>query len=165
MTKIPVCALLLLLSGGIASAQGSLSISLNSEDSRTTMGQRRDARDARLAIRTRDRSTMLLLMDDVIAIQLTGTALADLQSKKEETGFLEELLAAGVRIAVGKSVEYPIANIRSIEYRDGALHITNDQNKPVFTNLKVNGTDVLRDFSSADGARFVNAFRGRKGGR
>jgi len=161
MTRIPAFALLLLLSGGVASAQGSLSISLNSEDSRTTVGPRREARRARLAIRTRDRSTMLLLMNDVIAIQLTDTALAKLESKKEETSFLEELLAAGVRIAIGKSVEYPIANIRNIDYRDGALRITNDQNKPVFIDLKVNGTEILRDFSSADGARLVSAFRAR----
>ena len=163
MTRIPAYALLLILSSGIASAQGSISISLNSEDSRATVGPRRDAKDARLAIRTRDRSAMLLVMDDVIAIQLTDTALADLKSKKEETGFLEELLAAGVRIAIGKSVEYPLANIRSIEYRDGALKITNDQNKPVFTELKVNGKDILRDFSGADGARLVRVWR--EGGR
>ncbi len=65
-------------------------------------------------------------------------------------------------MAVGKSVEYPIAAIRSVDYRDGMLRIVNDQNKPVFAELKVNGTEILRDFSSADAARFVAAVRARR---
>jgi hypothetical protein len=163
MKKIPMFALALLLWGGVASAQESISISLSSDDPRAVMGPRRDARDAQAAIRTRDRSTMLLLVDDVIAVQLSDAALAKMKSeKKEETGFFEELIVAGVRIAVGKSVEYPIAAIRSVDYRDSVLRIVNDQNKPVFTELKVNGTEILRDFSSADAARFVSAFRARK---
>jgi hypothetical protein len=31
--------------------------------------------------------------------------------------------------------------------------------KPVFTNVKVNGTDVMRDFSRADVTRFANAVK------
>jgi hypothetical protein len=161
MKKIALCVLASLLCSGVASAEG-LSISLSSDDSRTTMGPRRSAREARVAIRSRDGSTMLMLLDDVIAIQLTDATLAKMESeKKEDGGFLEELLVAGVRLAVGKSVEAPLASVRSVEYRGGALHITSDQNKPLFTNVKVNGTDVLRDFSSADAARFVSAFRKR----
>jgi hypothetical protein len=97
---------------------------------------------------------------------LTDEALAKLEAEEsKETGFLEELLAAGVKLAVGKSVEYPIANIKSVEVRDGALRFTSDQNKSVFTDIKVNGTDVLRDFSSGDAQRFVNALRARKAAR
>ncbi|HYC60557.1 MAG TPA: hypothetical protein VEK79_13410 [Thermoanaerobaculia bacterium] len=161
MKKTPLFALALVLWGGVASADG-ISISLSSEDSRTTMGPRRNVRDARLAIQTRDRSTVLLLTDSVIAIQLTDATLAKMEPEDDKTGFLEELLAAGVRVAIGKSVEVPIASIRSIDYRDGALHIVSDQNKPVFTNVKVNGTDVLRDFSRADAERFMKAFRARR---
>jgi hypothetical protein len=161
MKKIPLYALVLLLVAGVASAESNLSISLSSDDDLATMGPRRDVRDARVAIRTRDRSTMLLLMNDVVAVQLSDAALAKLQSEKknEDAGFFEELFTAGVRIAIGKSVEYPLANIRSVEYRDGVLHLVNAKNEPVFAELKVNGTDVLRDFSSADAARFINAFR------
>ena len=161
MKKIPMLALALLLWGGAASADG-ISISLSSEDSRTTMGRRRDVREARLAIQTRDRSTVLMLTDSVLAIQLTDATLGKVEPEDENAGFLEELVAASVRIAVGKSVEVPLANIRSVEYRDGALHIVNDQNKPVFTNVKVNGTDVLRGFSRVDAERFVKAFRARR---
>jgi hypothetical protein len=161
MKRIPVYVLAILLSAGVASAEG-LSISLSTDDSGTVMGPRRNVRDARMAIRTRDGSTMLLLLDDSIAIQLTDSALAKIESDKKDPGFLEELLTAGVRIAVGKSVEYPAANIRSIDFTQGTLRILNDHNQPVFTNLKVNGTDVLHDFTSADAARFASAFRARK---
>ncbi len=134
MKKIPVFALALLLWGGVASAQEGISISLSSDDPRAEMGPRHDARDAQVAIRTRDRSTMLLLVDDVIAVQLSDAALARMKSetKKKDAGF---------------------------------LRIVNDQNKPVFTELKVNGMEILRDFSSADATRFVAAFRARKASR
>jgi hypothetical protein len=165
MKKIPMFVLALLLWGGAASAQESISISLSSDDPHAVMGPRRDARDAQLAIRTRDRSTMLLLVDDVIAVQLSDATLANMKSERKDAGFFEELVVAGVRIAVGKSVEYPINAIRSVDYRDGVLKIVNDQNKPVFTELKVNGTEILRGFSSADAARFVSAFRARKAAR
>jgi hypothetical protein len=167
MKKIPMVALALLLWSGVASAEG-ISISLSSDDPRAEMGPRYEARDAQVAIRTRDRSAMLLLVDDVIAVQLSDATLARMVSeskKKKETGFFEELVLAGVRLAVGKSVEYPIAALRSVDYRDGVLRIVNDQNKPVFAELKVNGTEILRDFSSADAARFVAAVRARKAAR
>jgi hypothetical protein len=165
MKKIPVVALALLLWGGVASADNGISISLSSDDPRAEMGPRYETRDAQVAIRTRDRSAMLLLVDDVIAVQLSDATLAKMESEKKnkkETGFFEELVLAGVRLAVGKSVEYPIAALRSVDYRDGVLRIVNDQNKPVFAELKVNGTEILRDFSSADAARFVAAVRARK---
>src|ERR1700741_103307 len=156
MKKILGCVLALLMWGGVASAEDGLSISLSSDDPRAAVGPRHDTRDAHLAIRTRDRSTTLLLMNDVIAVQLSDAELAKLESedKKKDAGFFEELLVAGVRMAVGKSVEYPIAAIRNVEYRHGSLRIVNDQNKPVFAELKVNGTEILRNFSSADAARF-----------
>ncbi len=165
MKRLATCALVLCLTGGTVSA-ADLSISLSSDDPRATVGPRQKARNARLAIQTRNRSAMLLLLDDAIAIQLTDEALAKLEAEEsKETGFLEELLAAGVKLAVGKSVEYPIANIKSVEVRDGALRFTSDQNKSVFTDIKVNGTDVLRDFSSGDAQRFVTALRARKAAR
>ena len=128
------------------------------------MGPRHDVRDAKLAITNRDGSVSLLLMNDVVAIQLTDRALAKVSTKDDAT-FLEELVASGVRVALRKAVEYPIANIRSADIRDGALVLTSDKNQPVFTEVKVNGTDVLRDFAAGDAARFVNAFRAVKSRR
>jgi hypothetical protein len=164
MKALVVSALALLLSGNAMAAD--LSISLSSDESKAALGPRHSAREARVAISSRDRSTTLLLLDDVIAVQLSDAELAKMsaetKSKSEEPGFLEEFLIAGVKLAVGKSVEYPTEHIRSIEFRDGALKIVNDQNKPVFTELKVNGTEILRDFSREDAVRFAAAFNARR---
>jgi hypothetical protein len=160
MKRITMCALALLLTSATAFAKDGISISINSEDSRTEMGSRHDPRDAHLAITSRDGSTVLMLIDGVVALQLTDRALDGAEGKtKDDMNFLEELLSAGVKLALGKSVEYPIAHLSAVESKNGALRFVNDQNKPVFTNVKVNGTDVLRNFSSADATRFVNAFR------
>jgi hypothetical protein len=160
MNKLTVFALALFLVAAAAFAGDTkgISISFSSEDSRTKMGPRLDVRDAKLAITNRDGSVSLLLMDEVVAVQLTDRALAKV-STKNDASFLEELVASGVRVALRKAVEYPIANIRSVDIRDGALVLTSDKNQPVFTEVKVNGTDVLRDFAVGDAARFVNAFR------
>jgi len=160
MTRLTLCALALLLSATpsyAADKKDGISISFSSEDSRTELGPRRDVRDARTAITTRDGSVTLLLMSDVVAVQLTDRALANI-STKDDANFLEELIASGVRVAMRKAVEVPIASIRSVTIRDGALVLTNDRNQPVFTEIKVNGRAVLRDFTSADATRFVKAF-------
>lgn len=162
-TLAATCALLLLLSTP-AFAKDGISISLNSDDDRTELGDRHDARDARLAITTKDRAVVLMLLDDVVAMQLSDATLDSMESKKKkkDTSFFEELVLAGVQLAVGKSVEYPIADIRAIDYTNGALRVIGADNKPVFTEIKVNGSDVLRDFSRADVIRFANAVRAAK---
>jgi hypothetical protein len=159
---LAVCALALLLPASTlfaAEKKPGVSISFNSDDSHTRFGARHIAADGRPAITTRDGSTMLLLLDDAVAVQLTDRALTNMESIKHDAGFLEELLVSGVKLTLGKAVEYPIANIKSVDVVNGALRIITDENKPLFSELKVNGSDVLRDFSATDAARFVNAFR------
>jgi hypothetical protein len=167
MKRIAVFALTLLVPAAAllaADKKPGISISFSSDDSHTAVGSRHPAADARLAITTRDGSTTLMLLKDVVAVQLTDRTIANVHASND-AGFVEELLASTVRLTMGKSVEYPIANIRSADLRDGALLLINDQNKPLFSELKVNGTEVLHDFSAADVARFVNAFRAAKAAR
>jgi len=159
MNRLAPCALALVLTAATASAAG-VSITLNASNPRTELGSRHEARDARLAITTRDGSTMLLLLDDTIAMQLTDRALRDVEAKKD-AGFIEELLAAGTRVAIGKSVEYPLAHVRSVAVKNGFLEILGDDGKPVFTEVKVNGTDVFRNFAERDASRFAAAVRAR----
>jgi hypothetical protein len=163
MKKLALCAVALLLATAALASNDKkgISISFDSEDSRTHLGPRLNARDARLAITNRDGSVSLLLMNDIVAVQLTDRVLAKV-SAKDDAGFLEDLIVSGVQIALRKAVEYPIANISSAGIRDGALVLTNDKGQPVFKEVKVNGTDVLRDFAIGDAARFVNAFRAAK---
>ena len=161
MKTLAMCALVLFLSAGAAQAGDGISITLDSSDPRTELGERHDVRDARMAITSRDGSTVLLLLDDVVAMQLTDRALDRMKSEKKDPNFLEELLIAGVKMAIGKSIEYPIEKIRAMDYHDGALRVIGADNKPVFTEVKVNGRDVLRDFSRADVTRFANALKRR----
>lgn len=167
MKTFATCALVLLLASRTASAKDGISISLSSDDSRTQFGDRHDVRDARVAIATRDRAVVVMLLDDVVAMQLSDAAMNDLDSekKKKDRNFLEDLVVAGVKLAVGQSIEYPIESIRVLDYSNGALRVIGADNKAVFTELKVNGTDVLRDFSRADVIRFANAFQAAKASR
>jgi hypothetical protein len=160
MKTITACAVVLCLAAATASAR-EVSISFNSDDSHTRMGARHEVREARTAITTRDGSTTLLLLKDTVAIQLSDNSLAHMKSEDHDN-FLEEVLLSGVKFALRKSVEYPIANIRTAEVRGGVLVLTTDQNKPLFDDVKVNGADVLRSFSTADAVKFVNAFKAAK---
>ncbi len=167
MKTVATCALALLLSAAVASAaekKEGISISFTTDDARTRFAPRHSARNARMAVTTRNGAAMLLLTGDVVAVQLTEATLAQVETD-EDANFLEDLLASGVRLAVGKAVEYPIANIRSAEIRNGVLTLTNDDGKPVFDEIKVDGVNVTRNVSAADAARFVNAFRQIKSGR
>lgn len=164
MKKLTLCAVALMLVASVAFAgdkDSSISLSFSSEDSRTHLGTRHSARDARMTITSRDGSVEMMLLNDVVAVQLTDRVL-DKVTTKEDANFLEELIVGGVQIALRKAVEYPIAYIRAAEVRDGALVLINDKNQPVFKEISVNGTNVLKDFAPADATRFVNAFRAAK---
>lgn len=165
MKTIAACALLVLLPCTAVSASDAkkpgVTLSFNSDDSRTKLAPRHTASDSRIAITSRDRSTMLLMTNDVVAIQLSDATIHKMHSSADE-GFFEGLITSGVRYTLGKAVEFPLAGVKSVEVRDGVLRVTSDQNKPVFDNVKVNGSDVFRDFSAADAARFASAFRAIK---
>lgn len=166
MKKAMLCAVALLLCTTLSyadDAKRGISISFDSNDPRVQLGPRRNAHDARLAITTRDGSTSVLLMNDVVAVQLSDHAISQIKPKDEDS-FIEELVASGVQVALRRAVAYPLANIRAVEVRNGVLTIVNDRNQPVFTDIKINGTDVLRDVSAADAARFVSAFRAMRDG-
>ncbi len=161
MKRVTLFALTLLLCSTLASADDGkrgVSISFNSDDPNTQVGPRRNMREAKLAITTKDGSTALLLMNDVVAVQLTDKVIANVKPKDDDS-ILEELVASGVQVMLRRAVEYPIAHLRTVEVRDGVLTMGNDKNQPIFTDVKINGANVLRSFSPADAARFVNAFR------
>src|SRR5207253_2757623 len=162
------CVLVLLVSTATAFAAEkhpqNISVSFDSDDARTKLASRHTAGEARVVAGTRNGAAVLMLLDDVVAVQLSGATLAAAKTK-DDANFFEEWIVAGVRMALRRSVEYPIANIRSAELRDGTLVLTNDEGKPVFAEIKVNGSIVTRDLAPADAARFVNAFRAVKARR
>jgi hypothetical protein len=141
-----------------------VSITFDSNDPRVQLGARHEGREGRVVVTTRNGSAMVMLLDDLVAVQLSDSALAAVAPQKD-ANFLEEWVAVGVRLAVKKSVQYPLAHVRSAEVRDGVLVLTNDEGKPVFDDIKVNGSIVTRDLTPADAARFVTAFRSVKARR
>lgn len=144
-----------------ADRKASIDVSYSADDPRTHLAARHTAREARLAVGTRSGAATLLLLNDVVAVQLSDQSMAGVKTKSD-ANFLEEWLVAGVRLAVGKSVEYPLAHIRSAEVRGGALVLTSDEGKPVFDDVTINGSNVTHDLTAADAVRFVNAFRALK---
>jgi hypothetical protein len=173
MKRLLAVALVLSAFTGVALADD-LSISLSMKDSRTSVGPRRELRDARMTIVSRDGTTALMLLENSIAVQLTDRALTQMHAdenkkEKEQQGFLEGLIEAavlgGVKFAAGKSLEYPIAAIRSVDYSNDEVRLLTDKNERVFEELKVNKVDELRNFAPADAARFVSALRAAKAAR
>lgn len=161
MKTIAACAVALLLPCSTlyaADKKPGIEISFNFDDSRGHIASRHTPAETRLAITSRDGSTTLMLLKDVVAVQLSDRAMANVNAK-EGTGFFEGLVLSTVKFALGQAVDYPVANIRTADVRDGELRLLTDEDKPLFSGLKVNHNEVLRDFSAADAARFVNAFR------
>jgi hypothetical protein len=167
MKTLATGALVFLLAAPTLLAAGkkqNIDVSFDSDDARTKLAARHTVREARLAVPTRNGAAVLMLLNGVVAVQLSDATVARVKPD-DDANFFEEWIVAGVRLAVKKSVEYPIANIRSAEVRDGVLLLTNDEGKPVFDEIKVNGSNVTHDLLPADAARFVNAFRAAKAGR
>lgn len=168
MRSVTASLLVLLLSTTAAVAadkpHANISVSYDSDDARTKLAARHEAREARLMVGTRNGAAVLLLLDDAVAVQLSDATIAGMKSK-DEANFFEEWVVAGLRLALKKSVEYPVANIRSAEVRNGVLVLTNDEGQPVFDDVKVNGSNVTHDLAPADAARFANAFRAVKARR
>jgi pimeloyl-ACP methyl ester carboxylesterase len=87
MNRISLCALALLLCSTMAYAgdgNRGVSISFDSNDSHVHLRPRLNGHDARLAITTRDGSTSLLLMNDMVAVQLTDHDLAQIKPKDDD---------------------------------------------------------------------------------
>jgi len=167
MKTLTSVALVLLFSATAvfaAEKKQNFTVSFDSDDPRTTLAARHTAREARLSVGTRDGAAVLMLLNHAVAVQLSDATLATVKPK-EDANFFEELVVSTVGVAVRKSVEYPIANIRSAEVRNGVLVLTSDEGKPVLGNVKVNGNVVTHDLSPDDAARFVNAFRAVKARR
>ncbi|HEU0080138.1 MAG TPA: hypothetical protein VFQ76_20995 [Longimicrobiaceae bacterium] len=146
-----------------------ISVSTGSDDdSPGRLAPRRHPRDARAAIATRAGKVALLLTRDAVAMQLTERGLRDIgrdmdEDMDEEDGFLAGVIQAAVRSSVTtmlkRSVEYPVSELRDVDYRGGRLVFTGEDGERVFENVTVNDTDVMESFSDADARAFVREFR------
>ncbi len=152
-----------------------ISVSDGETDSPGRVGPRRHAGDARLAIATRDDRVALLLTHEAVVMQLTDRGLRDLRDEMRrdaeedrESGFFAEMVQTMVRSTVEsmlrRSIEYPVSELRDVEYRRGRLVFTGEDGKRVFESVRVNDTEVMENFSDADARAFVREFRRLKAG-
>jgi hypothetical protein len=176
--KLPVLALsaLMLLPAHQAAAQRhGTHIEINDDDhdgSPARPGPRHDLRDARYAITTTDDVASLLLTRRVVALQLTERALGIIGREMDEDdedgdgGFIGRFVASvvksSVRTVLRRSLEIPIDDVRSVDYRNGRLVITTEDDDRVFDQVEVNDTDVMESFSRRDAEEFVRQFRALK---
>src|ERR1041384_6398399 len=93
-------------------------ISFNANDPHSHVGAHIDARDARLAIMTSDRSMALVLTNQVVAMQLSDRTIEQIKSDDHD-GFFAEMLVSGIRTMLNKSISFPIAYARSAEAAPG----------------------------------------------
>jgi len=174
--KLPVLALsalLLLPAHSLAAQRHGTHIEIDDGDhdrSPARPGPRHDLRDARFAVTTTDDVASLLLTRRVLALQLTERALGRIGDEMDEDddndgdgGFIGRLVASVVKSSVRgvlrRSLEIPIDDVRSVDYRGGRLVITTEEGDRVFDEVEVNDTEVMESFSRRDAEEFVRQFR------
>lgn len=143
----------------------------NDDDSPARLGPRHSLAEARHAITTTNHVASLLLTRDAVAMQLTDRALRDIgreMSEEEggEDGFFARLVGnavrSGVQTMLRRSVEYPVRDLRSVEYRGGQLVFTTEEGERIFEDVEVNDTEVMKSFSANDARAFVREFNALK---
>jgi hypothetical protein len=172
--KLPVLALsaLMLLPAHQAAAQRhGTHIEINDDDheSPARPGPRHDLRDARYAITTTDDVASLLLTRRVVALQLTERTLGNIGREMDEDdedgdgGFIGRMVSnmvkSTVRSVLRRSLEIPLDEVRSVDYRGGRLLITTEDGERVFERVEIDDTEVMESFSRRDAEEFVRQFR------
>lgn len=136
-------------------------------------GPRHSLDDAHLAITTTDDAAALVLTRSVVALQLTDRTLRKVNDEMrrdarddDSHGVLASMIAGAVRGTVGnmlrRSIEVPIRELASVDYRDGRLVFVTEDGDRIFDKAEVNGTELTASFSPADARAFVREFRALK---
>ena len=168
-----LAAALLLAPAHDLAAQGRHGSRVEVSDHDGRMGPRRTLSQTDFAITTTNHMASLMLVDGKVAMQLTDRALRDIgrdmdqdAREEEDEGFLARTIANAVRNSVGsmlrRSIEYPVSEIESVEYRRGRLVFTTEDGEEIFENVEVNDTELMEAFSPSDAQAFVREFRALK---
>ncbi len=136
------------------------------------LGPRHTARGARAAITTRDDMASLFLTDRVVAVQLTDRAIARIARDHDDGGeggeggafarAISHVVVSGVQKMLRRSLEIPVAEIRSVDYREGRLVFTSVDGETILQDVEIDDTDMMAAFRPADARAFVRSFRAVK---
>ncbi len=119
-----------------------------------------------LVIRTTDGAIKLGLVHDTIFMGLTDSVLAvaqqdmarDTETKSAIAGTIERLVKKSVSSALRTRLKYPLADIDSAHYSDGAIKFAyRDRRTMAFEDVKQNGHKALQSFTPDDAQKFVAA--------
>ncbi len=170
-TFIPALAILAALAAPgapEASCRGPACSNLSLGDPPARLASRYDTRDARIAITPETGEAVLLLTDDVVALQLSDRTLHRIwrKMKDEEKEGPDAVLAhvfkvavfSSVRALLSSSAEIPVRDLRDVEYRNGRLVFTTKNGERVFGHVRVNDRDMMAGFAESDARLFVNEF-------
>jgi hypothetical protein len=134
-------------------------------------GPRHSLRNAHMAITTTDNTASFVMTREVVALQLTDRMLREVNREmdrdlNEEKGMFASMVANVVRGTVGtvlrRSLEIPIDELRTVDYRGGRLVFVTEDGDRIFENAEVNGTDLTASFSPREAQAFVREFRALK---
>ena len=132
----------------------------------------RHTADAHMAITTTDQAASLVLTRRVVALQLTDHMLRRVdaemahESRRENNGIFASMIVSAVRGTVGnvlrRSLEVPIRDLRTVDYRNGRLIFVTEDGDRIFENVEIDDTDVTTSFRPQDAQAFVREFRALK---
>ena len=118
-----------------------------------------------MVIRTTDGTMNLGLARDTVFIGLTDSVLAaareDMARDTEETSskigrVIEKLVKKSVSSALQTKLKYPLADLDSATYSDGAIKFAyRNRRRMAFEDVKQNGHRALNSFDSTDAQQFV----------
>ncbi len=141
---------------------------------------RHDPREARLAITTEDGNAILILTDQIVAVQLSdralhrvarklkvtiqldGTKLADEEDADGDNALaraIKTVVISGVRALLDHSAECPVRELKDVEYRHGRLEFTTEDGERALEGMDLCDQDVMESFSARDARAFVQEFR------
>lgn len=117
-----------------------------------------------LEIRTTDGAIKLGLVHDTVFMGLTDSVLAaaqndmarDTEAKSAIARTVERLVKKSVSSALQTRLKYPLADIDSAHYSDGAIKFAyRDRRRMAFEDVKQNGHNALQSFAPEDAQKFV----------
>jgi hypothetical protein len=138
-------------------------------ESPTRWSDRWDRDDARFAMTTEDGAVTMLLDGESVALQLSDQSMRKVRRelRKEENDdddnpigqALKAAVLGTVRSLLDHSIECPVRDLRSADYRDGRLVLVANDGHRVFGEISVDHQDVLESFSDRDARAFVAEFQ------
>jgi hypothetical protein len=172
MKTVPALLLCLALSpAGAAFASGNDCPNINLHhccDPPTRFADRWDRSDIDLAITTEEGGVNLVFADGVVAMQLSDRTMHQVRreirrkwDEDEDNALAQALKSAilsGVQSMLDHSIECPLRELRSVDYRDGRLVFVDRDGDKVFEGIQVDDRDVLESFSERDARAFVAEF-------